>query len=70
MGTPTPPVLWPDYVLGLREHLGETQVAFAERLGCRQATVSNWERGRKSPTGLYAQTLLTTGQDAGYTPAE
>lgn len=41
----------------LRETLGDTQQAFAERLGTRQQTVSEWERGTSRP-GRMARRLL------------
>ncbi|HEY1767798.1 MAG TPA: S24 family peptidase, partial [Terracidiphilus sp.] len=37
-------------IVGLRERLGMRQVAFAERLGVDQGTVSKWERGKTRPT--------------------
>ncbi len=45
-------------VRALRERRGETQDAFAERLGTRQQTVSEWERGASHPRRM-AQRLLT-----------
>jgi DNA-binding transcriptional regulator YiaG len=41
----------------LRERLGDTQHAFAARLGTRQQTVSEWERGTSHPRRM-AQRLL------------
>jgi DNA-binding transcriptional regulator YiaG len=41
----------------LRERLGDTQEAFAGRLGTRQQTVSEWERGTSHPRRM-AQRLL------------
>ena len=37
-------------VARLRKSLGETQTAFAERLGVNQSTVSRWEDGEE-PSG-------------------
>ena len=42
----------------LRRHLGLTQQELAERLGTRQQTISEWERGMYQPRGASA-TLLT-----------
>ena len=36
----------------IREALGETQVQFAARLGVQWITVSRWERGLNTPSGL------------------
>ena len=53
------PADWdPEAVRALRERRGETQDAFAERLGTRQQTVSEWERGASHPRRM-AQRLLT-----------
>ena len=45
-------------VRALREHLGDSQQQFAERLGTRQQTVSEWERGASRPRRM-AQRLLS-----------
>jgi DNA-binding transcriptional regulator YiaG len=45
-------------VRALRERLGDSQQQFAERLGTRQQTVSEWERGASHPRRM-AQRLLT-----------
>ncbi|MGE0227845.1 MAG: helix-turn-helix domain-containing protein [Dehalococcoidia bacterium] len=42
----------------LRDALGDSQQAFAERLGTRQQTVSEWERGASRPRRM-AQRLLS-----------
>ena len=44
-------------VRSLRQRLGLTQRAFAERYGFTLKTVRNWEQGRRSPRGP-ARTLL------------
>ena len=44
-------------VRALREALGDSQQAFADRLGTRQQTVSEWERGTSRP-GRMARRLL------------
>lgn len=48
----------PERVLALRARLGESQQAFAERVGTRQQTISEWERGASRPARM-AQRLLT-----------
>ena len=46
------PETFPDaWVKELRERSGLSQAAFARRLGVRQQTVSEWERGRYAPRG-------------------
>lgn len=45
-------------VRALRRRRGENQQQFAERLGTRQQTVSEWERGTSHPRRM-AQRLLT-----------
>ena len=39
------------WVKEMRERSGLSQAAFARRLGVRQQTVSEWERGRYAPRG-------------------
>lgn len=41
----------PDRVRELRRAMRLSQRAFGERVGVRQATVSDWERGETKPTG-------------------
>lgn len=46
------PMEWtPKRVQKLRRQLRLSQRAFAERVGVRQATVSDWENGKTTPTG-------------------
>lgn len=49
--------LTPASIKELRMHLGLTQVELADRLGCSAQTISFWERGTRSPTGLYARAI-------------
>jgi transcriptional regulator with XRE-family HTH domain len=44
-------------VKGLRQKLGLTQSEFADLLGCRQQTISEWEQGLYVPGNAYAQLL-------------
>jgi len=45
-------------VRGVREKLGMSQDAFADRFGISAATLRNWEQGRREPHGP-ARVLLT-----------
>ena len=45
---PSPSEAW---IRALRRRSGLSQAAFARRLGVRQQTVSEWERGRYAPRG-------------------
>ena len=66
MGGPDPR-LSPAGVRDLRHRLGLTQAAFAERLGVSAQAVSFWERGTRTPTGLYAAALRRLAAEAGGT---
>ena len=45
-------------IRALRSHMGLTQRELAERLGTRQQTISEWEKGLYRPRGA-SSTLLT-----------
>ena len=47
-----------NHIRALRSHLGLTQREMAERLGTRQQTISEWEKGLYQPRGA-SSTLLT-----------
>jgi len=49
--------LTPGLMLAARQRLGLTQVQLAERIGCTSIAVSYWERGVRTPTGLYARAV-------------
>ena len=49
----------------LRARLGLTQVGFADELGVRQQTVSEWETGRYEPRGASAKLLGMLAERAG-----
>lgn len=53
-----------DRVRALREHLHLTQNQFAERLGCRQQTVSEWECGKYAPRGMSRTALDAAAKDS------
>ncbi len=47
-----------EYIRALRNHLGLTQRELADRLGTRQQTISEWEKGMYKPRGA-SSTLLS-----------
>ena len=53
-------------VRGLRHHLELSQNAFADELGTRQQTVSEWETGRYRPRGTSARLLSIIAERAGF----
>lgn len=58
-------VLWDtDLIKGLRQHMGLTQAQFAEVLGVRQQTVSEWEQGLYTPTRATAKHLSLVAERA------
>lgn len=73
--TSTPSMEWtPERVRKLRRQLRLSQRAFGDRLGVRQATVSDWERGKTAPTGPSVKLLemievQARGQADGLSPA-
>ena len=48
----------------LRRHLGLTQRELAERLGARQQTISEWEKGMYKPRGASATLLSIVAERA------
>lgn len=53
-------------VRALRRRLGLTQTQFAEELGTRQATISEWENGLYQPRGASARLLSLLAERAGF----
>ena len=53
-------------VLALRHHLSMSQDAFADELGTRQQTVSEWETGRYRPRGTSVRLLSIIAERAGF----
>ena len=53
-------------VKALRTYLGLTQQAFADELGVRQQTVSEWEKGMYRPRGATVTLLNLIADQAGY----
>lgn len=44
-------------IRALRRRLNLTQARFAARVGCAQGAVAMWERGQRTPRGLYARAI-------------
>jgi DNA-binding transcriptional regulator YiaG len=55
----------PSAVRALRAGLGDSQQAFADRLGTRQQTVSEWERGASRPRRMAQRLLTMLAEEAG-----
>lgn len=53
-------------IKALRVHMGLNQMKFAEVLGVRQQTVSEWERGMYTPTRATAKHLSLTARKFGF----
>ncbi len=49
----------------LREQLGITQAEFADRIGTRQQTVSEWETGHSAPRRMSQRLLQMVAEEAG-----
>ena len=50
----------------LRYHLGLTQRELAERLGTRQQTISEWEKGMYQPRGASSTLLSIVAERANF----
>lgn len=55
-----------DRIKGLRRHLGMTQAEMAARLGTRQQTISEWEKGMYRPRGASATLLSIVADGSGF----
>ncbi len=53
-----------EHVRALRRHLGLTQRELADRLGTRQQTISEWEKGMYQPRGASATLLSIVAERA------
>jgi DNA-binding transcriptional regulator YiaG len=53
-----------EQIHALRAHLGLTQNEMAERLGTRQQTISEWEKGMYRPRGASATLLSIVAERA------
>jgi DNA-binding XRE family transcriptional regulator len=60
-------VLWDaDLVKALRHHMGMNQAEFADQLGIRQPTVSEWETGAYEPRRSSSKLLTLIAEKAGF----
>jgi DNA-binding transcriptional regulator YiaG len=57
-------------VKALRAYLGMTQQMFANELGIRQQTVSEWEKGLYRPRGATVTLLNLVAERAGFKHAD
>ena len=53
-----------EHIRALRRHLGLTQRDLADRLGTRQQTISEWEKGMYKPRGASATLLSIVAERA------
>jgi DNA-binding XRE family transcriptional regulator len=61
-------VLWDaDLVKALRHHMGLNQAQFAQELGVRQPTISEWETGAYTPRRSSSKLLTLIAEKAGFT---
>ena len=51
-------------IKALRRHLGLTQREMADRLGTRQQTISEWEKGMYRPRGASSTLLFIVAEQA------
>lgn len=60
-------VVWDaDLVKGLRQHMGLSQAEFADALGVRQQTISEWETGVYAPKRSTSKYLMLIAERAGF----
>ncbi len=60
-------VLWDaELIKGLRQHMKMTQAEFADHLGVRQQTVSEWEQGIYTPTRATSKHLMLVAEKADF----
>jgi DNA-binding XRE family transcriptional regulator len=60
-------VLWnAELIKALRQHMDLTQAEFAQKIGVRQATVSQWENGVYDPTLATSKYLTLIAKQAGF----
>ncbi len=53
-------------IKALRKHLNLTQVKLAEKLGTRQQTISEWEKGMYQPRGTSTTVLNIVAERSGF----
>ena len=56
-----------DLIKALRTHLDMTQTQFAEHMGVRQQTISEWENGAYEPTRATCKHLMLVAESAEFT---
>lgn len=60
-------IMWNgNMVKALREHMGMNQAEFAQELGVRQPTVSEWENGAYEPKRSTSKYLMMVAERAGF----
>jgi DNA-binding transcriptional regulator YiaG len=60
-------VLWDgELIKALREHMGMNQAGFANELGMRQQTISEWETGVYAPSKANCKYLMLVAERAGF----
>lgn len=60
-------VVWDaELVKGLRQHMGLSQAEFADKLGVRQQTISEWETGLYAPKRSTSKYLTMIAERAGF----
>ena len=58
---------WDDKsIKALRQHLGYTQEEMATKLGTRQQTISEWEKGMYQPRGASVTLLSIVADSSGF----
>jgi len=55
-----------EQIRALRTHLGLTQREMADRLGTRQQTISEWEKGMYKPRGASSKLLSIVAERANF----
>jgi DNA-binding transcriptional regulator YiaG len=64
-------ILWDrELIKGLRQHMGLSQAQFADQLGVRQQTISEWETGVYAPSRATRKYLTLVAERAGFTYGE
>jgi len=53
-------------IKALRKKLGDTQQQFADRIGVRRATISDWENDTATPSPMAMERLERTNKTKGY----
>lgn len=59
-----------ELIKALRHHMGLTQAALAQQIGVRQATVSEWEKGIRTPNRAMSKYLTIVAEQAKFSTGE